>query len=194
MRAVRMISAISRTISGCSSATLRSSWISVERSYRLDGTLRIFADVQPDALPVACPDCGLAAVFVEFPIKIFVFPLSFFAEQRREHRNAVHVCGNLRACHVGEGGKHVPECRYEVRPRPFGDQTGTPGDHRHADSSFVHVALDAAQRAVAAEEVGIGAAFTVRSVVAREDDDRPFAQTEAVDQAPSPRPHIGPDA
>jgi hypothetical protein len=49
--------------------------------------------------------------------------------------------------------------------------SGPGNDHRDTDTAFVQIPFISAINTVAVEEIGIGAPFHMRAVIARKDDD-----------------------
>ena len=127
--------------------------------------------VEAYALPVTHANGLTASQLVEFPIEIRVLILSA-SSPRRQHRNAVGGDGVAAAYKLGKGGHYIPEGHNLIALGALGYVSRVTYDEWYAYASLVHVALAAAQGSVAVEEVGIGAALTVRAVVRGEDYER----------------------
>ena len=131
----------------------------------------VAADVEVEQLPGPLPH-GLAPVELhEAEVEVVVLRLLLHSslEQRQEAQTVAR--GGVASRQLGEGGRQVPEGAYEVALAAGGHVSRPRDEQRHADAPFVEVALVAAQRAVAVEEVGVGAPFQMGPVVAGEEDD-----------------------
>ena len=132
-------------------------------------------------LPVAHAQAYLVR-FVEFPVEEVVLGLPFvLSQQGGGEGDAVEAVAFellvevflgelLVADELAEGGHHVVEGQLVVIDLSALDVSGPPGDEGHADASFVALAFQAAQLAVASEECRVRTAFLVGAVVAAEDD------------------------
>jgi hypothetical protein len=141
--------------------------------------------LQAHCLPVGHPDGLLEPTLVEFPVHEVVRGL-FPAAQRARHRDPIQAAWRFGAAQLRKCRQHVP-----VRPQVVADairryRPYPARDHRYADASFVQIALDPAQAAGALEECWIGAAFTMRTIVADEQDQRlpiDLALADQIDEA-----------
>ena len=88
------------------------------------------------------------------------------ADERGHQRDAVGLARGGQLGHVQQGGQHIPK-REGLIGHHAGFHFAFPfHNHRHADSTFVETALDAAEGPGAPEEFRVVAAFHVRAVVA----------------------------
>ncbi len=78
---------------------------------------------------------------------------------------------------VAEGWHQVVEGKLGIVYAARLDVLRPPGDERDADAALVALALQALQLAVATEELWVGAAFFVRSVIGCKDDDGVLVKT-----------------
>ena len=105
---------------------------------------------------------------MKFPVEEFVLVGLLLAEECREHRDAIELIRRFHAGDLGRRGQEIPECPHLIADGASLDLAGPARDQRHANASFVHVPLDAAQRAGALEEFRVHPAFLVRAVIAGE--------------------------
>ena len=163
-------------------AASRPRWSPAESAQVYTQTADPLRDAQPSSRPSGWP----VGTHAGLPVHEFVRGLSLTAKCGR-NRHAVDTRRGWNPGKLGECGKQVPVRRRVAADAPGGDRTRPARDHRHADPSFVQVALDAAKPARALEEWRLGAPFPVRAVVAREDDERlsiESSRLQQVDQLP----------
>src|SRR4029079_11809798 len=130
---------------------------------------------QPNGLPVSHPDRLLESALVKLPVHEFVGTLRLSAEDG-QNRRTVKARGNGNAGEFGKGGKKIPMRSRIHRGGCGGDRPRPAGNHRHANAALIHVALDSLQPARALEELWIAASLLMRTVVAREEDERPLIE------------------
>ena len=133
-------------------------------------------------LPVAHAETNLVG-FVELPVEEVVCLLCLvISQQGRSERDAVEavtfqflvqvLLGEALVAHQFAEGRHdVVESQLMVVHHTRFYFSWPAHDERDTDTSFVALALQAAQLAVASEECRVGTAFFVRTVVTAEDDD-----------------------
>ena len=133
-------------------------------------------------LPVAHAETNLVG-FVELPVEEVVCLLCLvISQQGRGERDAVEavtfqflvqvLLGEALVAHQFAEGRHdVVESQLMVVYLTGFHLSRPAYDERDADTSFVALAFQAAQLAVASEECRVGTAFFVRTVVTAEDDD-----------------------
>lgn len=139
-------------------------------------------------LPVAHTHANLVR-FMELPVQEVVLRLTVVLSQHRgSERNAVEavafellvqiLLGELLVAYqFAEGRHHIVEGQLMIVHRTGRHVSRPTDDKRNSNTTFVALALQSAQLAVASEECRIGTAFLVGAIVATEDNQRILVQS-----------------
>ena len=130
-----------------------------------------------NALPIAKAHGLGEALLVELPVEVGPAG-NHLSGQRRDDGNSVDGRGRRDACNFRNCRQEIPEGPRLVAHLSRFDHAGPPCHGGDADSTFIKIALDAAERAAAVEEIGMIAPFFMRPVVAGENNERVLVQTQ----------------